>query len=136
MIIKFTPVEGDTREYQFKPKKLMSPEAEAIERIVGKPYAEAVQAVMQGSALARRALVYTLEKRAHPTLKWPDFVFPFDAVEVEFDAEELAEIRAGVESAPGLSDEERAEALADLAALEESAPEAPKASEPSGDPSI
>ncbi len=136
MIIKFTPVEGDTREYQFKPKKLMSPEAEAIERIVGKPYAEAVQAVMQGSALARRALIYTLEKRAHPSLKWTDFTFPFDAVEVEFDAEELAEIRAGIESAPGLTAEERAEALEELAAMEETTPEAPKASEPTDGPSI
>lgn len=133
MIVTFTPVEGDSRSYDFKPRRIMSAEAENIERLVGKPYAEAVQAVIAGSALARRALVFTLEKRAHPTLRWTDFDFPFDAVEVEFDADELAEIRASVEQAPGLSDAERADALAGIAALEETTPPTPKAPEPSGD---
>ena len=131
MIVTFTPVEGDSRAYDFKPQKLMSVESETVERLTGKPYLEAVQAVVQGSALARRALVYVLEKRAHPTLSWASFDFPFDAVEVEFDRDELATMREAVATAPGLSDAERDQATTALAAMEEAAPVVPKAPEPS-----
>lgn len=128
MIVTFTPVEGDTRTYEFKAKKLLSVEAENIERLVGKPYTEAVQSVIQGSALARRALVYTLEKRAHPTLSWSAFDFPYDAVEVEFDAEEMADIRAAIEAAPNIDEAERAAMLAQFDEIE-AAPKAPAPSD-------
>jgi hypothetical protein len=127
VIVSFTPVEGDTRTYEFKAKKLLSVEAENIERLVGKPYSEAVQAIIAGSALARRALVYTLEKRTHPTLSWASFDFPYDAVDVEFDAEEMADIRAAIEAAPNIDEQERAAMLAQFDEIEP----APKAPTPS-----
>jgi len=131
MIVKFTPSEGDTTTYDFKPKKLLSVEAEVVEKLTGKTYTDAVQAMIAGSALCRRAVVYVLQKRTHPTLSWTSFDFPYDAIEVEFDSDELADIKAAVASAPGLSDSERTAALEQIESLEEAAPEAPKAPEPS-----
>lgn len=130
MIVSFTPVEGDTRTYDFKPKKMLSVEAETVERLTGRTYNEAVQAMIAGSALCRRAVVFVLEKRAHPTLSWGAFDFPYDAVEVEFDATELADIKAAVSAAPGLTEDERTAALEQIEALEGDTPEAPKAPEP------
>lgn len=135
MIITFTPTDSERRVYEFDPNKLMSVEAELVEKKVGKPYGQAVTDIMQGSALARRALVFVLEKRTHPTLNWDAFDFPFDAVEFEFDRDELTDMRARVEASPLISDEDRTQALAQLDQLIAEAPEpAPKAPAPSAEP--
>lgn len=95
MIVTFTPVEGDTRTYEFKPRLLPNRDAELLEKLTGKNYQSLVQAVTTGNALARRALVFVFEKRTHPTLKWDAFDFPYGAVEVEYDRDEFAAMREG-----------------------------------------
>ncbi len=131
MIVTFTPTEGDSRVYEFKPRKMLSVEAEEIERLTGKTFSEAVAAVQSGSALARRALVFVFEKRTHPTLQWRSFDFPYGAVEVEFDADEYGAMSEAIRVDPSLDDDSRAEVLAQLAELAEDAPAVPKAPGPS-----
>jgi hypothetical protein len=131
MIVTFTPTEGDSRVYEFKPRQMPNSEAEQIEALTGKNYAEAVSLVQSGHALARRALVYVFEKRVHPTLSWKTFDFPYGAVEVEFDRDEFAAMSAAVASDSSLDETARAEALAQIAELAEDAPEVPKAPAPS-----
>lgn len=133
MIVTFTPAEGETRSYDFEPARLMSVEAEHVEKKTGKPYEQAVGDIVAGSALARRALLWVLEKRTHPTLAWEGFDYPYGAVEISFDKTELDELIDGVTKAPGMADEDRAAALAQLQRLRESAPESPKAPGPSAE---
>jgi len=131
MIVTFTPTEGDTRTYEFKPRLLPNKEAELLERLTGKDYQTFVQDASKGNALARRALVFMYEKRTHPTLKWDAFDFPYGAVEVEYDRDEYAAMREAIEADKSLNDEAKAPIVAQLREFEESAPEIPKAPAPS-----
>lgn len=131
MIVTFTPVEGEKRTWEFRADKIMQPEAELIERRTGMTYDQFTQAIVQGSALARRALVFVFEKRVHPTLSWDAFGdFPVTAIQVDYDRDEMAEILKQVRESPGLTDEERAGVVAALEAAALEAPEPPKAPEP------
>ncbi len=130
MIVTFTPVEGDARIYEFKPRKMLSVEAEEIERLTGMTFSEAVTAVQSGSAKARRALVYVFEKRTHPTLQWKSFDFPYGSVEVDFDRDEYDAMTEAIKADPSLDDDSRAEVLSQLAELAEDAPEVRKAPAP------
>ena len=131
MIVTFTPTEGDSRAYEFKPRLLPNRDAELLEKLTGKSYQTFVQDATSGNALARRALVFMFEKRTHPTLKWDAFDFPYGAVEVEYDRDEYAAMREAIEADKSLDDEERAPIVAQLREFEESAPEVPKAPAPS-----
>lgn len=131
MIVTFTPTEGDVRIYEFKPRLLPNSDAEMIERLTGQTYQSFVQAATSGSAKARRALVFLFEKRVHPTLKWETFDFPYGAVEVEYDRDELAAAREAVEDDGSVDEDAKAVFVAQLRELEESAPEVPKAPAPS-----
>lgn len=135
MIVTFTPTEGDSRVYEFKPREVLNSDAEMLERLSGVNYQQFVQRLTAGNAAARRAVVYMLERRAHPTLKWDAFDFPYGAVEVEYDRDEYAAMREAIEADKSLDDEARASVVASLTELEESAPEVPKAPEPSSAPS-
>jgi hypothetical protein len=53
--------------WPYNPRKLMSAEREAIERRTGMPFAEFTAAVLKGSSVARRALLWVMLKRDHPT---------------------------------------------------------------------
>jgi hypothetical protein len=67
----------------YNPRKLMSAEREQIERRTGLMYAEFTQAVIQGSSLCRRALLFVMLKRDHPTTKWDDVDFAWDELTLE-----------------------------------------------------
>lgn len=130
MIVTFTPVEGDTRRYEFRLQKLASVEAAVIEKLTGMDYRTEFLQRLQGSALAQRALVYVFEKRSHPTLGWASFDFPVDAVEFEPDAADLADSRAALTSGKvDLTPDEIEAALRQVDALEaemgEQAPKSP-----------
>lgn len=127
MIITFTPAEGEKRVWEFTKSTLMSVEAEVVEEKSGRTFDETIEAAFKGSARARRAIVYVLEKRTHPTLAWAAFDYPVDAVEIQFDRDELGRLREQVEKRPGLSDAERAEAIEALSQAEAELPEVPKA---------
>lgn len=126
MILTFSPDDGEPRVWQVKLDRLMQPEAELIERKTGMTYDGFGAALLQGSALARRALAFVFEKRTHPTLTWESFGdFAVSAITLEFDAEEMADAIASVEKSMPDGDERDA-VLVQLRALAEDAPQAPK----------
>lgn len=127
MIITFTPAEGEKRVWEFTKSTLMSVEAEVVEEKSGKTFDETIEAAFKGSARARRAIVYVLEKRTHPTLAWAAFDYPVDAVEIQFDRDEIGRLREELEKRSGLSDAERADVLVSLERAESELPEVPKA---------
>jgi hypothetical protein len=105
---------GEELRWDFHPARLMSVEAEAIEKVTGLTYAEWGAALLKGSAGSSRALVWVLRKRSEPTLRYRDVDFPIGDLGIDLDAEEKAAVRVELASNTTLTDDERAEALAAL----------------------
>lgn len=139
MIVKFTPTEGDTRTYEFRPLKMHRIEAQEIERLTGMDYRGDFLRRLETSTLAQAALVYVFEKRAHPTLSWAAFDFPIDAVEFEPDAQDIAESKEALLSGKvDLPPDEIAAKLAEVEAYEaslgEPAPKSPPTATSTAEP--
>jgi len=88
----YKPVDGDAHEWDFDPAKLHDVEAIEIEKRTGVTYVEFGQQFMKGSILARKALLFVLLKRTTPTLRWDAVQFTVGEIDVDFDAEEKAQI--------------------------------------------
>lgn len=114
MIIIYTPEDGEERRWDLKTARITAIEAEAVERATGLEWEPAKSKVLNGSMLATRAVAWVLMKRDQPTLRYRDFVPAAAELGFEFDAEELAAIREGIETNADLDEDERAEALAQL----------------------
>lgn len=80
--------------WPYNPRKLMSAEREAIEKRTELPFAEFTQAVIKGSSLARRALLWVMLKRDHPTTKFDDVDFAWDELKLEYSKQEYAHMIA------------------------------------------
>lgn len=114
MLIIYTPEGGERREWEYKPMKLRSNEAEAIERHTGWAYQEFGEQFMQGSVMARHALLFVLMRRTNPTLKYGDVSFALDEFDIDLDpTERAATIEALQEKGDDLTEEQR-EALQEL----------------------
>lgn len=126
MLLKYTPEGGEAQTWTVDLGKLRTMETEAIEKVTDLPYGSAFrEQLFKGGTRARRALLWTMLRRAHPTLKFADVDFADDEVVVDFDREEWANIRAAVADAPGLDDDARAFQLGAIDAAMAEAPEAP-----------
>jgi len=120
MIVTFTPDEGAPTVWPFKPDRLLTTEAEAVERVTGLTYSEFGQAIFKGSTTAYRALVWVLRKRnGEPDIRFKDVDFYIGQLEIDLDDEEKAATRKSVEANAELTDDERNEALASLGPAEE-----------------
>jgi hypothetical protein len=91
----------------FKPNKMMSTEAEAIEGVTQMTFVQWGQALLNGNALCGRALVWVLLKRQNTNLRFKHVDFPIDELSVELDDEEKAKIRAELRTNDDLSDEDK-----------------------------
>ncbi|WP_320069751.1 hypothetical protein [Micromonospora sp. RTGN7] len=90
-------------------------ECEAIERRTGLPYGtEYKTALLKGATAPRRALLWTLLRRDHHTLRFEDVDFYDDELQLVFDVDELREMRDATAEAPGIGESERGQALAAL----------------------
>lgn len=110
MQFTYAPEGADPRSWEFEPKKLMNPEAEAIERHTGMPFAKWADAVTEGSVLALHGLLFVMLKRSNPTLKWDEVQFCLDEVDFRLSDEESREAREALlkKAADGdLDDDER-----------------------------
>jgi len=101
MIIYYTPEDGPPREFEFLPSRLISPEAEAIEK-VGRggdwdTFEEFGQKFLKGSIRAYRAALWVMLKRENPTLRFSDLVFRVGEVSVDYSKTELIKIREALE---------------------------------------
>lgn len=87
----YKPEGVEPRKWPWAPNKLLSPEAEVIERRTGMHFSDWSDAVTEGSMTALHGLLYVLLKREEPTLKWEQVVFSMSEVDFELDDEEEAE---------------------------------------------
>jgi hypothetical protein len=102
----------------------MGAEREAIEKRTDMPFAEFTKAVLQGSSVARRALLWVMLKRDHPTTKYDDVDFAWDELRLEYSKQEYARMIA--DASENLSGEQRDLVLKGLQAEWESAVDDPE----------
>ena len=124
MFLVYQPEGSDEpKRWPYNPRKLMTAEREAIERRCDMTFAEFTQAVLKGSSLARRALLWVMLKREHPTMKFDDVEFAWDELKLEYSKGEYDQMieKAGDE----LSGEARTSVLDGLRAERETAIEDP-----------
>lgn len=101
----YKPEGAEPKRWDFRPEKLMNPEAEAIERLTKMTFGQWSDAVTEGSVLALHGLLYVLLKREIPTLKWDEVQFSMSEVDFELTDQETADTIAALE------EQERAEGL-------------------------
>ena len=87
--------EGDEEPQRFlyKPQKLMSAEREHLERRSRMDFADFTKGVLNGNAVCRRALLWVMLKRQHPTLKFEDVDFAWDELRLEYSKQEYELMR-------------------------------------------
>lgn len=114
MRVNYTPADAESQSWDFAPKLVRSGMAEVIEKRAGLRYDEWVDAVLAGSAKARRVLLWHLICKVHGHLKFEDTPdFAMGELTVERDLGELIEFRAVVEAFRG-DEEIRARALEEI----------------------
>lgn len=114
MLLIYRPEGIDERQWPFQPDKLMSSEAEAIEKAMGMTYSEFSADLVKGSARARRTLLWVYLKREEPTLRLTQVDPPVGSIGLEFEPHELAAMRTAIEKDSDMTDEDRAAVLKEL----------------------
>lgn len=111
MIITYTPEDGEAQRWEWDAGDVRAAEAELMESKAGVPWDQFQMQLLQGMMRARRVLLWHLLRQTHPSLKLTDVDFATSEVKAEFQADELALLRKGIEEAPGVDDEKREQAL-------------------------
>lgn len=96
MRLVYAPEGAEPQSWVFDPNKIMSPEAEAIERATGWTFAEFGQQFLKGSTTARHALLWIMLRRKTPGIKYDEVQFSMAEVDVVFDDDELRAIARGL----------------------------------------
>lgn len=100
MFLIYKPAGEPVREFVFKPDDVLNREAEQIEKVLGCTWTEFLERVQKGQTAARRALLWTMLRREHSVLRFPDVEFKVGELDLEFDKDELTEMRDGMLTAP------------------------------------
>ena len=122
MRLTYTPEDGDQQEFAFRPGDLFSFEAEAIEEAGGTAWTtfeEYGNRFIDGQFKARRAALWIMLRRENPKLRFVDVVCKVKELDVAYDADELKRMRERIEGDTSMSDEDRAAALAEIEAAEQ-----------------
>jgi hypothetical protein len=114
MLLHYRPADGDPETFVFDQAKIGNGEAELIEKRTDWTWTEFMQKLQQGSTLARRALLWTFLRRVHATLRFEDVRFSQGEVELQFQRDELEDIRAQVAKAPNVAGVDKDALLAQL----------------------
>lgn len=93
MHIVYTPEDGEKREWDFKLGRLLTTEVEAIEKRASVKYGQFLIGIAAKDATSRRALVWTLLRRAEAGLQFVDVDFAMDDLQVTLSDEENADLR-------------------------------------------
>lgn len=90
----YAPEDGEQREWEFDPTKLMSVEAEAIEEVGGTQwdtYGAFLDKLNRGGAKAWRAALWIMLRRENPTLQFSHLVIRANEM-IFIDDEEAPEV--------------------------------------------
>jgi len=90
MFLIYTPADGEPQKMKYLPNRMLSPETEAMERVTGKNFTQITQEILAGNATCRRALLWVLLKRQHPTLKFSDVSFAWEEISLQYSRQEYA----------------------------------------------
>lgn len=144
MRLIWTPPEGETREFLFRPNETLSPDAEAIELVGGEAWETwdgFVRLFHRGHRRALRAALWICRRRAdEPHLRFAALVLRADEVKIDYDEDELKAMRAKTRADPDLDPETRAALLEAFGGdqpddeEEAAAPKAPPSEPPSEPP--
>ncbi|WP_432247714.1 hypothetical protein ACRAR1_07140 [Streptomyces sanyensis] len=94
MYLVYTPEgQSEPTRWCYNPKKLMAVEREDLERRTGRTFAEFTTDVLKGSALCRRALLFTYLRREHPRTRFEDVDFAWDELTLEYSRQEYQTMR-------------------------------------------
>lgn len=83
----------EPQRFLYKPQKLMTAEREALERRSGRDFADFTKGVLNGNAICRRALLWVMLKRQHPTTRFEDVDFAWDELRLEYSKQEYELMR-------------------------------------------
>lgn len=92
MQLIYTPEGAEPQRFDFRPGKLLSPEAEKIEELTGWSYMEFGEHLMKGSVKAYHALLFIFLRRQDPRISYDSVQFTFDEVDLDFDHDEQAQM--------------------------------------------
>ncbi len=102
MHVTYSPADGPTQTWEFAPRLVKAGAAEVIEKRMDQRFDEWVDAVLAGSAKARRVLLWHLLAREHPFLRFEDAPdFAMGELVVDRDLSELIEWRKVIDSYKG-----------------------------------
>ncbi|HEX5404798.1 MAG TPA: hypothetical protein VFX16_21125 [Pseudonocardiaceae bacterium] len=111
MIVTYRPDGEAEQTFEFDPDRVRVKRAEAIEKNARMTWEEWNQAVLMGSAAARRVLLWHLLSLTHPTLRLADTDFAMHEVTVEMTLPELLAMREQVAGSNRVTPEEREQVL-------------------------
>lgn len=132
MWVIYTGDDGNSQEWSIDLDQVGDNEAEMIERRCGFDWTEYRQRLLKGNRACRRALLWTLLRREHHTIRYEDVRFTDATLVVEFDQDELGRIIAEVEKLDDLTEAQRDALSAMKAALAQARPGPGKAGAPKG----
>jgi hypothetical protein len=117
MRLVYSPEGGDRQEWQVDLGRMRVAECEAIERRTGMPYGTTFkEKLLQGNTTARRALLWTMQRRTHHNLRYEDVDFADVEVLLELDRDELQRAYDELRDNVGLDDDMRQFQLAMIGA--------------------
>jgi len=94
MKVTYAPAGADPQVWDFEPDEVTQSQAELIEKRYGRNWDQFLQDARQGSAKARRVLLWHLLRQTHHTLRVEDVPdFRMGDVKVEHTVAELIELR-------------------------------------------
>lgn len=128
MFLIYKPVDSEAQEWWFDPQGMRAREAEAIEKRTGWDWSEFAVHLIAGSVLARRALLWTFQRRVHPALRFEDVDFAMSELTVEYDRAEMQRLRDAMDSQDGVTAEQLAAMDAQVAEAREGPGKAPASS--------
>jgi hypothetical protein len=114
VIVTYSPDGQESQRWEWDPDKVLNAHAEAIEKHFGDTWDKFKVAVAQGSAKARRLLLWHLLKQQHVTLRADDVRFTTGELTVEYSRSELVELRAKLATSRAVDDSDRDKMLAAL----------------------
>ncbi len=115
MLVTYKPEGTEPKTWKWTPGRVLVSECAIVEKVYGKTWEMFAAEVQQGSARARRVLLWHLQRRDHPMLRFEDAPdFYADELSIGYDEGELRSMRDEVADNAGLTGTERDVALAAL----------------------